>query len=79
MAIKQDEGGAGDDVVPADRPSKFGRQGEDIEAARSDFSSTFQSIDFPPQEHEAQLQAYEAEVRNHIKVEQQQKLHIEIL
>ena len=49
------------------------------DAAPSDFSSTFQSIDFPPKEYEAQLQAYEAEVRNHIKVEQQLKLHIEVL
>lgn len=39
------------------------------DAAPSDFSSTFQSIDFPPKEYETQLQAYEAEVRNHIKVE----------
>ena len=28
-------------------------------------------------EYESQLQKYEAEVRNHIKIEQQLKLHIE--
>jgi len=33
-------------------------------------SSTFKSIDLPPKEYEQQLQQYEAEVRNHIKVEQ---------
>jgi hypothetical protein len=33
-------------------------------------SSTAKSIDLPPKEYETQLQAYEAEVRNHIKVEQ---------
>ena len=32
-------------------------------------SSTFKSIDLPPKEYEQQLQQYEAEVRNHIKVE----------
>jgi len=47
--------------------------------AASDFTSTFQSIDFPPKEYEMQLQSSEAEVRNHIKVEQQLKLHIEVL
>ena len=33
-------------------------------------SSTFKSIDLPPKEYEQQLQQYEADVRNHIKVEQ---------
>jgi hypothetical protein len=42
-------------------------------------SSTFKSIDLPPKEYEQQLQQYEAEVRNHIKTEQQLKLHIEVL
>ena len=42
-------------------------------------SSTFKSIDLPPKEYEQQLQQYEAEVRNHIRVEQQLKLHIEVL
>ena len=42
-------------------------------------SSTFKSIDLPPKEYELQLQQYEAEVRNHIKIEQQLKLHIEVL
>lgn len=30
--------------------------------------STIMSIDFAPIEHEQQMQKYEAEVRNHIKV-----------
>ena len=47
--------------------------------AASEFTSTFHSIDLPPEEYETQLQDYEAEVRNHIKVEQQLKLHIEVL
>lgn len=38
--------------------------------ATSDFTSTFHSLDLPPEEYETQLQDYEAEVRNHIKVEQ---------
>ena len=49
------------------------------EGAQSEFTSTFQSLDLPPKEYEQQLQQYEAEVRNHIKVEQQLKLHIEVL
>jgi hypothetical protein len=36
----------------------------------SDFTSTFQSLDLPPKEYETQLQVYENDVRNHIKVEQ---------
>ncbi len=47
--------------------------------ATSEFTSTFHSLDLPPEEYETQLQDYEAEVRNHIKVEQQLKLHIEVL
>ena len=38
--------------------------------ATSEFTSTFHSIELPPEEYETQLQDYEAEVRNHIKVEQ---------
>lgn len=33
----------------------------------------------PPKDYELMLQKYEAEVRNHIKIEQQLKLHIECL
>ena len=32
-------------------------------------SSTFKSMDLPPKEYEAELQHYEGEVRNHIKIE----------
>ena len=35
------------------------------------------SADEPPSDYEQMLQKYEAEVRNHIKIEQQLKLHIE--
>ena len=55
-----------------------GRFGQD-NGGTSEFTSTFHSIDLPPEEYETQLQDYEAEVRNHIKVEQQLKLHIEVL
>ena len=55
----------------------FGQHGDN--GAPSDFTSTFQSLDLPPKEYEQQLQQYESEVRNHIKVEQQLKLHIEVL
>ena len=41
--------------------------------------STSKSIDLPPKEYELQLQLYEGELRNHIKMEQQLKLHIEVL
>ena len=36
---------------------------------QSSFSSTQKSFDLPPKEVESQLQQYEFEVRNHIKVE----------
>ena len=49
-----------------------------VAGAMSEVSSTFHSLD-APEEYESQLQEYEAEVRNHIKVEQQLKLHIEVL
>ena len=58
---------------------KRDRFGGNDNGAGSEFTSTFQSIDLPPKEYEQQLQQYEAEVRNHIKVEQQLKLHIEVL
>ena len=38
--------------------------------AGSEFTSTYRSLDLPPEEYEQQLQDYEAEVRNHIKIEQ---------
>ncbi len=41
--------------------------------------SSFVSLDEPPKDYEMMLQKYEAEVRNHIKIEQQLKLHIECL
>lgn len=40
---------------------------------------SFVSLDEPPKDYEVMLQKYEAEVRNHIKIEQQLKLHIECL
>ena len=40
---------------------------------------SFVSLDEPPKDYEMILQKYEAEVRNHIKIEQQLKLHIECL
>lgn len=40
---------------------------------------SFISLDEPPKDYELMLQKYEAEVRNHIKIEQQLKLHIEVL
>ena len=49
---------------------KRDRFGGNDNGACSEFTSTFQSIDLPPKEYEQQLQQYEAEVRNHIKVEQ---------
>ena len=50
------------------RSHRFGgRDGDN--GAQSEFNSTFQSLDLPPKEYEQQLQQYESEVRNHIKVE----------
>eukprot|EP00347_Sterkiella_histriomuscorum_P023839 403333209 len=40
-------------------------------------TESMRSMDEPPKDYEAMLQKYEAEVRNHIKIEQQLKLHIE--
>ena len=49
-------------------------EGEDLGA---DETESVLSIDEAPSEYESMLQKYEAEVRNHIKIEQQLKLHIE--
>ena len=49
---------------------KHGGRHDPDNVATSDFTSTFHSLDLPPEEYETQLQDYEAEVRNHIKVEQ---------
>lgn len=40
-------------------------------------TQSVKSMDEPPKDYETMLQKYEAEVRNHIKIEQQLKLHIE--
>ena len=66
MAMRQDDDK--DMSKEGGRSYRFPRDGENGGAA-SEFSSTFQSIDFAPKEYEQQLQVYEAEVRNHIKVE----------
>ncbi len=47
-------------------------KGDDTEETESALSG-----DEAPSEYESMLQKYEAEVRNHIKIEQQLKLHIE--
>ena len=43
----------------------------------NDETESVLSGDEAPSEYEGMLQKYEAEVRNHIKIEQQLKLHIE--
>lgn len=62
-----------DDDKTAD-PKSLKRDMSDISTfKRNDqtpMSSTTKSLDLPPKEYEQQLQQYEAEVRNHIKVEQ---------
>lgn len=50
-----------------------------IQNGQTPLSSTTKSLDLPPKEYELLLQQYEGEVRNHIKVEQQLKLHIEVM
>lgn len=49
------------------------RDGDDENAEESSVLSGEEA----PSEYESMLQKYEAEVRNHIKIEQQLKLHIE--
>ena len=62
------------------RKSKAKRKntdGEDLGAGDDNESESAISGDEAPSEYEQMLQKYEAEVRNHIKIEQQLKLHIE--
>lgn len=77
MQLKNDDGK--ETPKEGGRSHRFARDGDLNGGAASEFNSTFQSLDFPPKEYETQLQVSEAEVRNHIKVEQQLKLHIEVL
>lgn len=56
--------------------SKIERSSTSSNVIVSDTES-MKSMDEPPKDYEAMLQKYEAEVRNHIKIEQQLKLHIE--
>ena len=63
MKLEDEKESAND--KPKLKHDRFGGE----KGAESDFCSTFQSIDLPPKEYEQQLQQYEAEVRNHIKVE----------
>ena len=67
MNMKMEEQQDGD---PAKKKSgKDGGLVSDTESMRS--------MDEPPKDYESMLQKYEAEVSNHIKIEQQLKLHIE--
>ena len=56
-----------------DDPLNTEKRGGDMD----DETESFVSGDEAPSEYESMLQKYEAEVRNHIKIEQQLKLHIE--
>ena len=49
----------------------------DSESQRSSLSSSLTQRDGPPKEYEELIQSLEAEVRKHIRIEQQLKLHIE--
>lgn len=58
------------------KKSKPKKSSDGLNAEISDTEST-RSMQEPPKDYEVMLQKYEAEVRNHIKIEQQLKLHIE--
>ena len=58
-----------DDEKETPNAKSFGVKRFGDNGAASEFTSTFQSIDLPPKEYEQELQHYEAEVRQHIKVE----------
>ena len=51
-----------------------GRKSNDDQPSETESNA---SAEDPPSDYEQMLQKYEAEVRNHIKIEQQLKLHIE--
>lgn len=60
------------------KTKRKGIEGDDDQGAPEDNESESAiSGDDAPGEYEQMLQKYEAEVRNHIKIEQQLKLHIE--
>ena len=75
MNMKQEEqdseGGTGKATT-----AKKKKMNKKLDNCISDTES-MRSMDEPPKDYEAMLQKYEAEVRNHIKIEQQLKLHIE--
>ena len=68
-----------EDKEPSHRNKEKQKFAQAENGAASEFASSFQSIDLPPKEYEQQLQQYESDVRNHIRAEQQLKLHIEVL
>lgn len=68
-----------EDKETSHRHKEKQKPGQGENGAASEFTSTFHSIDLPPKEYEQQLQQYESDVRNHIRAEQQLKLHIEVL
>ena len=67
--LRENEGGK-------KKKSKRKKEGDDLIAVENDSESVL-SCQGAPSEYEQMLQKYEAEVRNHIKIEQQLKLHIE--
>lgn len=69
MQMKSEDDKEGNNNNKSGGDKNLNRFGMAEGGAQSEFTSTFQSIDLPPKEYEQQLQQYEAEVRNHIKVE----------
>ena len=59
------------------KKSKKKKEGGDDLMVMDNDSESVVSGQGAPSEYEQMLQKYEAEVRNHIKIEQQLKLHIE--
>ena len=77
MNMKMEEHQAEQDKKKKDTKSKKPKTtAADGKELPSD-SESMVSMDEPPADYEQMLQKYEAEVRNHIKIEQQLKLHIE--
>lgn len=75
MNMKMEENDSGDNS----KGGKVAMRKGNRPSATNNISDTdsVRSMEEPPKDYEAMLQKYEAEVRNHIKIEQQLKLHIE--
>lgn len=79
MNMKMEENGGEGSGSGISEEQKLRKLAKKKESGIISDTESMKSLDEPPKDYEQMLVKYEAEVRNHIKIEQQLKLHIECI